>query len=165
MEGYRIMKEKKKPTETQKVMKKAVDMLPLALDANSLYNDFIGRTTIEEVCEEDFVIKCLYQGKTKNWIIDTLKQKHPDRKFNYEDLEKFMARNRSIVEAMGKEVTLSARRHLKARADCEEKMAGLALYAQDLVLRMKNEGDHTNEVAAIRALNTTMENYMKITGM
>jgi len=156
---------KKTNTESQMTMKKAADILPVAMDVNLLYSSFIGKTTIEEVSEEDFVIKSLYQGKTKNWIVETLKKKHPEHKFNYDDLEKFMARNRSIVEAMGKEVTLSARRHLKARVDIEENLAGLSLYVQDMVLRMKEEGDHTNEVAAVRALNTTLENYMKISGM
>ena len=159
------MTKKKNLTDTQMTMEEAGKLLPIALDANKLYRDFIGLTNIERAQEEDFVLKRLFVGDSKNKIVEDLKAKHPDMKFSSDDFEKFLARNQDVVKQMGKEVTLSARRHLKARADCEESLAGLALYVQDMILRMKAEGDHTNEVAAVRAFNATLENYMKITGL
>jgi len=152
-------------TKAEKQIKKTLDNLPVVFGVNDLYKAFIGMTNIEKAREEDFVLREVMRGKKKNEIINVLKVKHPDMKFNYDDLEKFLARHKEIVQAMGKEVSLSAKRHLTAKAECSEMLAGLALYTQKLIQDFNNEGDHTNTVGAIRALNTTLENYMKLEGM
>lgn len=151
--------------KASEVMREAADKLPTVMDANTLYNEFIGMTNIERVKEEDYVIKSLMRGKSKNEIVDFLSKKHPDHNFNYYDLEKFMAKNHKLVKAMGQEVEMSARRTLRAKEECSEMLAGLALYTQNLVKDFRAEGDNTNTVAAIRALNGTLENYMKVEGI
>lgn len=153
-----------KKGDAEKAIAEVMDRA-VAIDANILYKQFIGLTNIERVGEEDFVLDQLMRGKSKNKIIEMLSAKYPDTKFNYDDIERFMARNQSVVEAMGHEVTLSARRHLDARKKCAEVLAGVALYTQNLIQDYNMEGDRTNTVAAIRALNTTLENYMKLEGM
>lgn len=154
-----------KEKKASDVMKEAADKLPAVMDANTLYKEFIGLTNIERVKEQDYVLKSLMRGKSKNEIVSFLSKKHPDYNFNYYDLEKFMARNQKIVQAMGKEVEMSARRTLEAKEQCSEMLAGLALYTQNLVKEFRSEGDNTNTVAAIRALNGTLENYMKVEGI
>lgn len=152
-------------TETQDLMDDTVKELPMVLSSNELYKSFIGLTNIERVKEEDFVLRELLKGTSKRQIITALTAKYPEMAFSYIDLEKFIARNQEIVQAMGKEVTLSARRHLQAREKCSETLAGLAMYTQKLILDFQEEGDNTNTVGAIRALNSTLENYMKLEGM
>jgi valyl-tRNA synthetase len=155
----------KEKTDTQKVVEEVLDTLPVVVGVNELYRQFLGMTNIERVHEEDFVLREILRGRSKNEIIEKLKAKHPEEKFNYEDLERFMARNNEVVKAMGKEVSLTARRHLEAKAHCSEMLAGVALYTQKLIQDFRSEGDNTNTVAAIRALNQTLENYMKLEGM
>lgn len=151
--------------EAELAIQEVMDNLPARINVNELYNQFIGLTHIEKVHEEDYVMRELLKGKTRGEIIGVLKAKYPDTPFSYADIDKFMARNQEIVKAMGKEVTLTARRHLEAKAQCSEMIAGLALYTQKLIQDFRSEGDNTNTVAAIRALNTTMETYMKLEGM
>jgi hypothetical protein len=152
-------------TETQDIMDEAIKELPMVLNSNELYKTFIGLTNIERVKEEDFVLRELLKGTSKKQIIVALTAKYPEMAFSYIDLEKFIARNQEVVQAMGKEVTLSARRHLQAREKCSEMLAGLAMYTQQLILNFQEDGDNTNTVGAIRALNSTLENYMKLEGM
>ena len=134
------------------------------LDVNVLYKEFLGLTNIERVGKEDFVLKELLKGRSANSINTQLASEHPDYVFSYTDFEKFLARNQAVVRAMGQEVNLSARRHLEAREQCSEMLAGLVMYTQGLVKDFRDEGDNTNTVAAIRALNTTLETYMKLEG-
>lgn len=142
-----------------------MENLPAHISVNELYNQFIGMTNVERVHEEDFVLRSVLRNKSKNWIIETLKKKYPDTKFNYDDIERFLSKNRDVVKAMGKEVGMSARRHLEARAQCSEMLASVALYTSKLVQDFRSEGDNTNTVGAIRALNSTLETYMKLEGM
>lgn len=156
----------KENTETEAIMGEVVEEhLPTVLSANDLYKSFIGLTNIERVKEEDYVLRALLRAESKKKIIETLSAKYPDMKFHYEDLERFIARNQEVVQAMGKEVALTARRHLQAREKCSDVLAGLALYTQKLITELREEGDNTNTIGAIRALNTTLENYMKLEGM
>ena len=152
-------------TDVEIEVDKVLEQLPTVINANDLYREFIGLTEIERFKEEDFVMRSLLRGKTKTEITRTLREKHPEGIFTMLDFEKFLARNQEIVKAMGQEVTMSARRHLAARAQCGEMLAGLALYTQKMVTEFRAEGDNTNTVAAIRALNSTLENYMKLEGM
>jgi len=152
---------KKKKTEVEKV----VDQLPAQINVNSLYNEFIGLTSIEKYKEEDFVLRSLIRGQTRSWILEQLKKKHPDGSFTINDFEKFLAKNQEVMQAMGKDVELAARRMLNAKEQCSNMLAGVAFYTQNLIKDFKAEGDNTNTVAAIRALNQTLENYMKLEGM
>lgn len=152
-------------TEVEIEVDKVLDQLPAMINANDLYREFIGLTDIERFKEEDYVLRSLLRGHTRAAIIRGLQEKHPDGTFTVTDFEKFLARNQEVVKSMGKEVTMSARRHLAARAQCGEMLAGLALYTQKMITEFRAEGDNTNTVAAIRALNSTLENYMKLEGM
>ena len=136
-----------------------------AIDANILYREFIGMSNIERVGEEEYVIKQIMVGTSFSKIREYLKAKYPDYSFTTNDFDKFLARNREIADYLREKNDLSARRHLKAKEQCAETLAGLALYTQSLVKDFRAEGDNTNTVAAIRALNTTLENYMKLEGL
>jgi hypothetical protein len=158
----RIMED---PKAEDNAIQEVIDSLPNKIDVDELYRQFIGLSNIERVHEEDYVIRELIRGRPQTEIMNTLRAKYPDNKFTPGDMEKFLARNKEVAKAMGKELTMSARRHLEAKAQCSEMIAGLALYTQKLIQDFRAEGDNTNTVAAIRALNTTVENYMKLEGM
>lgn len=150
---------------TEDVVKEIMQRkLPTLVGANDLYKAFLGETNIERVKEETYVMKELLKGTTKNKIIETLKAKYPDYSFNYDDMERFIARNDEIVAAMGQEATLLARRHLEAKTQCHEHLAAVALFTEKLIEKYDREDDRTNTVAAIRVLNQTLENVMKLQG-
>lgn len=138
--------------------------LPVIRNADSLYNAFIGMTLIEKVKEEDFVLKSLLRGVTKNSILRQLKDKHPDTKFNRLDLDKFLSKNPEVFRAMGKTVEKAARRYLQSKEDVNEQMASVIMYTQSLIPELKAEGDNTNTIAAIRALQSAIVSYAQMEG-
>lgn len=138
--------------------------LPIIRNADSLYNAFIGMTTVEKVKEEDFVLKSLLRGATKNSILRQLKDRHPDTKFTRTDLEKFLSKNPEVFRAMGKTVEKAARRYLQSKEDVNEQMASVIMYTQGLIPELKAEGDNTNTIAAIRALQSAIMSYAQLEG-
>lgn len=150
--------------DVESVIAEVIDRSKNVIDANVLYREFIGQSNIEKVGEEDYVLKQVMLGTSTSKILGYLKTKYPDKTFSMNDFDKFLARNREIAAYLQSKTDLSARRHLKAKEQCAEALAGLALYTQHLVKDFRAEGDNTNTVAAIRALNTTLENYMKLEG-
>jgi len=151
-------------TNVENVVAEVLSKSKTGLDANILYREFIGQSNIEKFGEEEYVIKQVMVGTPIAKIVQFLKAKHPDGTFTYNDFDKFLARHHEIGQYLKEKNDLSARRHLRAKEQCAEALAGLALYTQTLVKEFRQEGDNTNTVAAIRALNTTLENYMKLEG-
>ena len=147
------------------IISEVIDRSKNAIDANVLYREFIGQSNIEKVGEEDYVLKQIMIGTSTRKILEYLKAKYPDTSFTVNDFDKFLARNREVGAYLKEKNDLSARRHLKAREQCAEALAGLALYTQHLIKDFRAEGDNTNTVGAIRALNSTLENYMKLEGL
>lgn len=151
-------------TDVENLVSEVMSKSKTALDANILYREFIGQSNIEKAGEEEFVIKQVMIGTPIAKILQVLKAKHPDVSFTYNDFDKFLVRHYEIGEYLREKNDLSARRHLKAKEQCAEALAGLALYTQSLIKDFRAEKDNTNTVGAIRALNTTLENYMKLEG-
>lgn len=155
----------RKDTETEKEMKKVVDeLLPTVLNGNTLYNAFLGLTNIEKAKQEDYVIKEMVKGTKKSQILSYLNDNYPEYVFTYPDLDKFLAKNPEIFRALGKKVESSAIRYLNAKADVMDRMAGLIAYTENLVTKLENQGDNTNTVGAIRALQNSYMDMAKLQG-
>lgn len=140
------------------------DKLPSLVSANALYDAFIGMTNIEHVQEEDFVMKNLLRGKSKNWVITQLENKHPDYSFSYNDLEKFLSKNPEIVEAMGKKAENAVVRYFNSKQKMVNKIASLAAYTEQLIPQLRHEADNANAVSAIRAYKDILKTYMDLEG-
>ncbi len=138
--------------------------LPNLPEINNLYKSFIGMTNIENVGEEDFVMRELLRGTTKTQICELLKAKYPDTTFGLSDIDKFMARNDEIVLAMGKKINMSARRHLQAKTQLLERMASLALFTEKIIEEYHSKQDHPSTIAAIRAASDVLDKIGKIQG-
>ena len=79
---------------TADVVKDVVEkQLPTLVGATDLYKAFLGQSNVEKVKEEDWVMREILKGTSRNKIIQTLQAKYPETYFSYDDLEKFIARN------------------------------------------------------------------------
>jgi hypothetical protein len=76
----------------------------------------------------------------------------------------FISRNKDLMRKMKDITTISSRRILAAKADCEEKLADLALFTEALVKKYDDKGNDSATLGAIKMLNITLMNYMKIAG-
>ena len=122
------------------------------------------QTKIEEHKEEDFVIRSIFQGKPKNYIVDELNRKHPEVEINTKDIDRYIQSNSKIFELANNYKIASARRFFEARADVEEKMAQLILFTESLIKKYDDKGDNQSTVAALNILNKTLMNYAKLAG-
>ena len=136
--------------------------LPRSLD---LYKEFLGKTQIEIFKEESEVIRRLIKGDSKASIIDSLKEKHPDGSFSYEDIDKFLERSDELHDVLKIDGHSLARRWLKAKADIAEELADIAFYTKSLIPKLREEGDNTNALKAVSTLNTLLMNIAQVQGL
>lgn len=150
--------------QTENAVEEVIDNVPNIVNANTLYNAFIGMTNIERVKEEDFVFKQLLAGVPKNTICKQLKEKHPGYSFNHYDIEKFLTKNPDIVAAMGKKVESAVVRYYNSKEKLADKITQLAAYTESLIPQLREEADNKSAIAAIRAYKDILETYMKLEG-
>lgn len=163
MEGNNAITRRTSST-VKEILEQDFATLPKAYD---LYAEFVGQSEIEKHEEEIFVITELLKGKDEESILDDLKKKYPgeEKKFTPKDFIKFLERHKEISSKFEQYKSLTAKRHLEARVQCSEVLASLALYTQKLVVDLRNEGDNSNAIAAIRVLNQTLQSYMELEGL
>lgn len=130
-----------------------------------LYKEFLGKTEIEQVKEEDEVIRRLVKGDTKISIIEFLQKRHPDRKFDYTDLDKFIERSDELHEILKIDNRSLAKRWLKNSADLAEELADVAFYTKSMITKLEQEGDSSNALKAINTLNTLLMNIGQVKGL
>ena len=130
-----------------------------------LYKEFLGKTQVETYKEEDEVIRRLVKGDTKISIIEYLQQRHPEGRFDYIDLDKFIERSDEIHEILKKDTTSLARRWLKTSADLADELADVAFYTKSMIPELRAQGDSSNAIKAINTLNTLLMNVATVQGL
>lgn len=153
--------EDKMKTEVDDFLNQKIRPLP-AFD--ELQKGLIGETKIERLKEESFVINSIFSGTTEKEILRLLRKKYPDEKFNIPDIKKFLAKNNQLMIQAKNNKSVVARRVLRARADVEEKLAGLILFTESLIRKYDSKDDSQSTVAALNVLNKTIMNYAKLAG-
>jgi len=137
--------------------------LPKAYD---LYVEFLGKSEIEKHKEEDFVLRELLRGTKEKIILDTLKTKYPEELqcFTKKDLLKFIERNKEITTYLERDRNITARRHIEAKTQVLETLAGLSKYTERMIIELREEKDNTNAIAAMRVLIQTLKNVSELQG-
>lgn len=130
-----------------------------------LYTAFSSQSKVELLKEEDNVLKQMLRGIPLNKILIDLNKRHKTDKLSRKDLLKFIHRNKGLLGKIKSMTSLSSRRILSARADCEEELAGLALFTRGLVTKYDTDEDRSATLGAIKMLNITLMNYMRVTGL
>lgn len=129
-----------------------------------LYQEFVRESQIEKSKEEDYVIRSLMKGMTKKGIVKELVLKHPQEKFSVDDINRFLDRNKDIVELLEKEKSQLARRHLDAKVKIEEEIAEVAMFTKKLISKYDEQKDNASTLQAINTLMKLLVNYSKIAG-
>lgn len=135
--------------------------MPRTLD---LYKEFIGKTQIEIYKEEDFVIHSLMKGDPKIKIINTLKDKYPEGKFSYDDIDKFIERSDELHKVLKIDKGSLYKRWLKAKTNCMEELAQLAVYTKGLIPKLQEQRDNTNTLKAVQTMQGLILNMMELEG-
>lgn len=130
-----------------------------------LYKEFLGKTEIEQCKEEDEVIRKLVKGDTKISIIEYLQKRHPQGKFDYIDLDKFIERSDEIHDILKIDNTSLARRWLKTSANLADELADVAFYTKSMIPELRAQGDNSNAIKAINTLNTLLMNVGQVQGL
>jgi len=141
------------------------DISEKRIEIAELLSEFRRRSSIEIAKEEAFVFKQLVNGVPKTIICEELKKKHPDLIFSINDIKTFLEHNNELVDKMKCELGNTARRHLSAKAKIEEELASLYLFTKELLKKYDQEGDNNSTLGAIKALNQTLVNYCRLTGI
>jgi len=135
--------------------------LPKAVD---LYKEFVKKSNIEQCGEEEFVLRKILDGCSKKQIIDGLRVKHPKKKFTVVDFDRFVERNKELMATLTKDQSVTAKRHLSARAHVEEKLAGIIIFTENLIKEYHADGDASSTLSALQVLNKSLMNYSKLSG-
>ena len=133
-------------------------------DVQKEYKKFTAKSVIEDIGEEDYVIKEIMLGKKSHYILKTLNLKYPEMKFGKKDFDHFLDRHREITKYLSEKNNAMAKRHLAARTEVEEELANVALFTRQLINKYDNQNDAPATINAIKALNQTIMNYSKIAG-
>lgn len=149
------------PDKINEILKMDFSRLPLATE---LYKEYMGKTKIEEVQEEEYVIDQLMKGRTKKSVIQELGMKYPERKFTLLDLNKFLERNDSFTKELDKQNNQLARRHLNAKVKLEEELAQLYVFTKDLTTKYKEQGDNQSTLMGVRTLSDLIMRFSKLAG-
>lgn len=132
--------------------------------AREEYSKYLGKSRVEDFGEEDLVIKEMFLGKKPSYIVKTLNLKYPDAGFIEKDIDHFLIRHKEIMQYFRNKNNATAKRHLAARTEVEEELANIALFTRNLITKYDKNNDSSATLGAIKALNTTIMNYSKITG-
>ena len=110
--------------------------------------------------EDEFVVRSLLRGTSRNKIVDELKKKYPREIITITDINGFIELYRDVLHTIKEDTEKGyMRRLVQSQTGLSNKLTDLAITAQTLAEKYDRTEDNSNAVAAIR---TAADIFMKV---